>query len=69
MRDSYISDFLEKLKRFPSFFPEYSDKKLIPILASLSMDNHFVSLLTRHSILAMAYREWDYMDFLNFKQA
>lgn len=68
MRDNYVPDYLEKLKRFPSFFPEYSDKKLIPVMASLSMDNHFVSLLTKNDILAMAYREWEYMDFLNFRK-
>ncbi len=68
MRDNYVTDYLEKLKRFPSFFPEYSDKKLIPVMASLSMDNHFVSLLTKNDILAMAYREWEYMDFLNFRK-
>ena len=66
MRDNYISDYLEKLKRFPSFFPEYSDRKLIPVMASLTMDKHFVELLTKNNILAMAYKEWEYMDFLNF---
>ena len=67
MRDSYISDYRNKIKRFPSFFPEFSDRKLIPVMASISMDSRFISLLTKNDMLAMAYREWDYMDFLNFK--
>ena len=68
MRDNYISDYKNKIKRFSSFFPEFSDKKLIPVMAALSMDSRFIDLLTKNDMLAMAYREWDYMDFLNFKK-
>lgn len=66
MRDSCIAQFKDKIKRFPSFFPEYSSKTLIPIIASLSMQPNTVNQLTVNKIYAMAYREWDYMDMLNF---
>ena len=66
MRDMYIAKFKDKIKRFPDFFPEYSSKTLIPVIASLSMKPNTVNQLTRNKICAMAYREWDYMDMLNF---
>lgn len=66
MRDMYIAKFKDKIKRFPDFFPEYASKTLIPVIASLSMKPNTVNQLTRNKIYAMAYREWDYMDMLNF---
>ena len=67
MRDSYIKDFKNKISRFPDFFPEYKDKRLIPIMASLTMSPNTVHQLTKNKMYAMAYREWDYMDILNFE--
>ncbi|RZD16002.1 MAG: hypothetical protein EVJ46_07335 [Candidatus Acididesulfobacter guangdongensis] len=66
MKDSYIKYFKDKLTRFPDFFPEYKDMCLIPIMASLTMLPNTVHQLTKNNIYAMAYREWDYMDILNF---
>ncbi|MHB1679474.1 MAG: hypothetical protein ACYCTB_03055 [bacterium] len=66
MRDSYINDFKEKTERFFKFFPEYQNKQLVPVMASLSMQPNTVHLLTLNNMYAMAYREWEYMDLLNF---
>ena len=66
IRDCYINNFKEKMERFFKFFPEYKNKQLIPIMASLSMQPNTVHLLTLNNIYAMAYREWEYMDLLNF---
>ncbi len=68
LRPKHIEEFKEKMKRFREFFPEYKDKKLIPIFASLSIDDNFVNMLSKEGIYAMAYREWDYMDILNFEK-
>ncbi len=68
LRPQYIDDFKDKIERFKEFFPEYKDKKLIPILASLSIDSNFLNLLTKEHIYAMAYKEWEYMDILNFEE-
>ncbi|MHB1645183.1 MAG: hypothetical protein ACYCSW_01560 [bacterium] len=38
MRDYYINEFKDKIIRFFNFFPEYRNKQLVPIMASLSMD-------------------------------
>ncbi len=65
-RVQYISEFLKKVERFKELFPEYGDRRVIPIVASLSMDEGFVNALSKNEIYAMAYREWDYMDILNY---
>ncbi|MGB4270518.1 MAG: hypothetical protein WBK20_15245 [Spirochaetota bacterium] len=67
MRQQYVDDFKQnKLSRFRFLFEEYSDKKLIPILASLRYEESMLNYVTNQNIYAMAYREWDYMDILNF---
>ncbi len=68
LRPPHIEQFKKKMERFREFFPEYKDKKLIPLLASLSIDENFVNMLSKEGIYAMAYREWDYMDILNFEK-
>lgn len=65
----YINEFKdEKLERFKALFPEYKDYKLVPIFASLRLEDDIVNYLTKNKIYAMAYREWEYMNILNFDQ-
>ncbi len=67
-REKHIEEFKEKAKRFLEYFPEYTNKKLILIMGSLAFDDGFVKLLSQAGIYAMAYREWEYMDILNFEE-
>ncbi|MFN4305668.1 hypothetical protein [Sulfurihydrogenibium azorense] len=65
----YINEFKdEKIERFKALFPEYENYKLVPIFASLRLEDDIVNYLTKNKIYAMAYREWEYMDILNFDQ-
>jgi len=65
----YINEFKdEKIERFKALFPEYEDYKLIPIFASLRLEDDIINYLTKNKIYAMAYREWEYMDILNFDE-
>ncbi|ACN98558.1 hypothetical protein SULAZ_0343 [Sulfurihydrogenibium azorense Az-Fu1] len=65
----YINEFKdEKIERFKALFPEYEDYKLVPIFASLRLEDDIVNYLTKNKIYAMAYREWEYMDILNFDE-
>ena len=67
MRQQYVDDFKnKKLERFRFLFSEYNDKTLVPILATLRYEDSMLAYVTRNNIYAMAYREWDYMDILNF---
>lgn len=59
-----------KQKTIPTFrqlFPEFSGARLIPVFSSLRFDDEFLPLATAEGIYLMAYREWEYMDILNFE--
>jgi len=69
MRQQYVDDFKnKKLERFRFLFSEYNDKTLVPILATLRYEDSMLQYVTHQNIYAMAYREWDYMDLLNFDE-
>lgn len=65
-RTSYIEDFIDfiKNKEFYSFFPEYKDKEVIPVFASLNIPEESVKHLSRNNILAMAMSD-NIMDIIN----
>lgn len=64
-RINYIDDFKDILKEFYDFFPEYSQKKIIPIFASLYLSEDVVKYLTKNGIYALAIKG-DTMDLLNY---
>ncbi|MEM9885927.1 MAG: hypothetical protein AAF849_08550 [Bacteroidota bacterium] len=57
----------ETIPRFKKLFPEYKDHLLVPIFGGLYLEQKVVDYATSLDIFALAYREWDYMDILNFK--
>jgi hypothetical protein len=65
-RTGYIEDFIEfiKNKEFYTFFPEYKNKKIIPLFASLHIPENAVKRLSGNNILAMAMGD-ETMDILN----
>lgn len=65
-RKSYLDDYIEfiKEKEFYDYFPEYKNKKLIPIFSSLYLTEDIVNYLSRNKIYAMATKD-DIMDILN----
>ncbi len=66
-REKHIEQLIESTApRFRKLFKEYEDYKLILIYASLNINPSFINALSNKNIYAMAYREWDYMDILNF---
>jgi hypothetical protein len=67
-KTDYIDKFIINIEKFRMLFPEYKDKKLIPIFASLRLEKEIVEYATKLQIYMMAYREWDYMDILNFNK-
>ena len=56
----------DKVVNFRQLFTEYADKEVLPVLASLTMGQDVINLCTKHGIYALAYKEWDYLDILNF---
>ncbi|MCO6475015.1 MAG: hypothetical protein J5I94_00270, partial [Phaeodactylibacter sp.] len=73
--DSKMSPNEEKLlafknkviPRFRQLFPEYKKLQLVPIFAALRFDQELIELGTKEKVYMLAYREWDYMDILNFE--
>jgi hypothetical protein len=57
----------EVVPRFRQLFPEYDHLQLIPVFSSLRFDEDLIQSGTDEGIYMMAYREWDYMDLLNFE--
>jgi len=66
-RPEHIQQVKDKAQELRDFFPEYKDKDIVLIMASLSFKDDFIRRLTEEGIYAMAYREWEFMDLLNFE--
>lgn len=66
-RIQYIDDFAATLREVYEYFPEYKDKKIIPVFASLYLPDDVVAYLTKKNIFAMAIRD-DMMDLMNFEE-
>jgi hypothetical protein len=54
------------IPRFQALFPEFAQKQLVPVFASLRFEEPVAKLATSKRIYLLAYREWEYMDLLNF---
>ncbi len=67
LRNNYVDEMVEKASHFFEFFPEYLGKKLILIMGSIVFPEKVMHYASKNSIYAMAYREWDYIDILNFE--
>jgi hypothetical protein len=65
-KKQYLYEFIANIELFRKLFPEYGDKRLIPVFASLRFEENMTELATQEKIYLLAYREWEYMDFLNF---
>ena len=64
LRARDVDELVDKLREFRDFFPEYKDRKLVGVLASLSADESLVRNASASGILVMAMGP-DTMDVLN----
>ncbi|GAQ95450.1 hypothetical protein TAGGR_2343 [Thermodesulfovibrio aggregans] len=59
----------EKSRRFFEFFPEFAQgRQLIIIFGSITFPDNVIKYATRSGIYVMGWREWEYMDILNFEE-
>ncbi len=63
-----VDDIKKKAKRFFEFFPEFKGKKLIIIFGSITSPEQVIKHASKNKIYVMAWREWEYMDILNFDE-
>lgn len=64
-RPQYIDEFVDNINIFFDYFPEYKNRKLIPVFASLIINDSIVNKCTKNGIYAMALTG-ENMDLLNF---
>lgn len=64
LRSRDVDELVDKLGEFRDFFPEYRDRKLVGVLASLSADESMVRRASASGILVMAMGA-ETMDVLN----
>ena len=67
-RNKHIEEIKKKMERFTYFFPEHKEKIIIPIMGSLRFDENFIHQLSMQHIYALGFREWEYMDILNYDE-
>jgi uncharacterized coiled-coil protein SlyX len=65
-RTDYVKEFVDLVTsdKIYEYFPEYRDKKLVPVFSSFDLPENIVNNLSRHKILAMAMGE-DHMEIVN----
>lgn len=63
-----INEIKDKSQRFFEFFPEFSGKRLIMIFGSITFSEQVIKNATKNGIYVMGWREWEYMDILNFRE-
>lgn len=64
-RPEGVRDFVDTLREIGDYFPESSERRVIPIFSTFYIPENIKLHLTRHRIYAMGLRE-DTMDLLNF---
>jgi Holliday junction resolvase len=68
LRAEHVVQMKEKINRLKELFEEFKGKEIVPILASLRIAEDVLNRLTKEKIYGMAYKEWEYMDILNFEE-
>ncbi len=63
-----IKDIKAKAERFFEFFPEHRGKELIVIFGSITFPENMIQHASRNGLYVLAWREWEYMDILNFDE-
>ena len=66
-RQQYLDEFAELLPQFYAYFPEYRHKELVPIFASLYVDERAVNYATKKGIYVLAIKG-DTMALLNYNK-
>ncbi len=66
LKTAHVDEMIEMLEEFRTFFPEYKEKKLVGILASLYVDESIVQYASKKGILIMCMGD-ETMEVVNGK--
>ncbi|MBF0590674.1 MAG: hypothetical protein HQL02_01165 [Nitrospirae bacterium] len=61
-----VKKILAKATTLTTFFKDCAGKQIIPMLASTYVDEDIITFATRKGLHVIAYRQWEYLDILNF---
>jgi hypothetical protein len=67
-RDGDVRDIREKAERFFEFFPEFRGRELVVIFGSITFPENVIRYASREGVYVLGWREWEYMDILNFDE-
>ena len=67
-RPDDVREISEKKEKFFDFFPEYNGKELFIIFGSITFAENVIQYASRCKVYVMGWREWEYMDILNFEE-
>jgi hypothetical protein len=65
-RPEHVREIIDKATLFPDFYPEHAGRKVVPMFGSILFPENVLKSASRKGVYAVAYREWDYVDILNF---
>ncbi|MBF0337647.1 MAG: hypothetical protein HQL05_07410 [Nitrospirae bacterium] len=63
-----VMKILAKTKTLPTFFDECTGRQVIPMLASVVVEDEIIKFATIEGLYVVAYRQWEYLDILNFNE-
>ncbi len=66
-RETDVREIKEKAKRFFEFFPEFNGRELIILFGSITFPENVIKYASSMGVYVMGWREWEYMDILNFE--
>lgn len=67
-KPEHVDEILQKAARLTEFFPEYNGLEVVPVFGSILFPENVIKYATKRKLYVMAYREWDYVDILNFSE-
>ncbi|MES0334954.1 MAG: hypothetical protein SFH39_01155 [Candidatus Magnetobacterium sp. LHC-1] len=67
-RTEDVKNILAKANRLTSYFPECSGMPVIPFLGSIVIDDHVINYASKKGLYTIAFRDWLYLDILNFEE-
>jgi DNA-directed RNA polymerase subunit F len=62
-----IREFVEKLSSIPEYMPEYAGHKLVPVVASVTIDPSAITFLNRQKVYGVAMGD-ETMQLVNLGQ-
>ncbi len=64
----YLKEMPLQIEKLVKLFPEYAHLTPVLIIASINIHGKVLAEATKNGIYSMIYREWEFMDIINFNE-